>query len=832
MSKKVNFNKLLEQSKQLTTQFQDQGFLIQRNIEQIDEASRNLVQKVSQEEKKSHPKAQILLARQGFDTEKLTQNLSSIDLKTTFEPLESISETDLESYLKHEHELIVLSAIEEAKKETIEQYNSNFISRMEDEWEEKKREIIEMLTQTGPAWEGLQKTKEKPKVNFQTSMDMKMLHYAKVVCDLNNFRLQKKPFGLATRLLDVAKNFDDKNMQRKLELIDCFDLLRKMIGEGGVLPDGTMTRSPSRNERDFEQDLKTNPSEVKRYFLKGARDFLEEQYNNIIQTMTKNNLQKAQLGGRPTTIAFVKGYLNILFNIPTQPFPDDYEKSPDGYPMWAVIYYCIRCGDLNAAIQYAASVPVLANFVTYMKSYTDNRDRKLPDQIAVQILQEYRQLRNDQDPYKSIVFNLLGRCDATKSYNAIRRWTTQDFMWFKLNMITSVEEVAPAVSVLSLPRLQSLLREYGPAHFNKDGQHPLLYFQILLLTQQFEVAIQYLESTGQFFVENLHFAHCLYYYGILRQPPTVASPLFGENNRLPYCNFIKLLTQYVKSFMVTDSLAALHYLFLIQDEAIRNHAIKDLVLTTGDFDTLLGRTQPDGSRAEGDLEKFVTREQWQHIVELAANDSENNGKYEEAIKLYDLSQHYDKVMLLMNKCLGRVLVSSDDLSNLGNTTALERSKLIELSNVLVEKYKRELSRPEMMNKIDEHNMVTFKQLKALLAFFDYYNNGRYYEASELIKSLNIIPFNTKELEDKVNNFKTLSESIRRNFAEILLATMTSLFKIYTNVKAEAAVDPSRVQFLERLKTEARALIMFSGMIQFRMPGDTHSKLLRMEVYMN
>lgn len=41
--------------------------------------------------------------------------------------------------------------------------------------------------------------------------------------------------------------------------------------------------------------------------------------------MTKNNLQKAQLGGRPTTIAFVKGYLNILFNIPTQPFPDEYE---------------------------------------------------------------------------------------------------------------------------------------------------------------------------------------------------------------------------------------------------------------------------------------------------------------------------------------------------------------------------------------------------------------------------------------------------------------------------------------------------------------------------
>jgi len=47
-------------------------------------------------------------------------------------------------------------------------------------------------------------------------MDMKMLHYAKVICDLNNFRLQKKPFGLATRLLDVAKSFEDKNMVRNI----------------------------------------------------------------------------------------------------------------------------------------------------------------------------------------------------------------------------------------------------------------------------------------------------------------------------------------------------------------------------------------------------------------------------------------------------------------------------------------------------------------------------------------------------------------------------------------------------------------------------------------
>jgi len=41
------------------------------------------------------------------------------------------------------------------------------------------------------------------------------------------------------------------------------------------------------------------------------------------------------------------------------------------------------------------------------------------------------------------------------------------------------------------------------------------------------------------------------------------------------------------------------------------------------------------------------------------------------------------------------------------------------------------SRPEMMNKIDEHNMITFKQLKALISFFDYYNNSGYYDACEV-----------------------------------------------------------------------------------------------------
>jgi nuclear pore complex protein Nup93 len=56
------------------------------------------------------------LAGKGYDAEKLSRSLNSINIKTTFEPLEPIAETDIESYLRHEHDMIILTAIEEAKK--------------------------------------------------------------------------------------------------------------------------------------------------------------------------------------------------------------------------------------------------------------------------------------------------------------------------------------------------------------------------------------------------------------------------------------------------------------------------------------------------------------------------------------------------------------------------------------------------------------------------------------------------------------------------------------------------------------------------------------------
>ena len=70
-------------------------------------------------------------------------------------------------------------------------------------------------------------------------------------------------------------------------------------------------------------------------------------YSKHIQSTIYSNLQQAQLGGIPSTYNQVKSYLNVR-----PPHIKGLEDGQvDGHPVWAMIYFCLRCGDLQAALQ-------------------------------------------------------------------------------------------------------------------------------------------------------------------------------------------------------------------------------------------------------------------------------------------------------------------------------------------------------------------------------------------------------------------------------------------------------------------------------------------------
>ena len=102
----------------------------------------------------------------------------------------------------------------------------------------------------------------------------------------------------------------------------------------------------------------------------------------------------------------------------------------------------------------------------------------------------------------------------------------------------------------------------GESHFSASSQ-PVLYFQVLFLTGQFEAAIDFLFRSG----ENLsshatHIALVLFEARLLSQPSNIQPGDRGCGRRL---NIARLLMLYVKHFESTDPKEALQYFYFLRE---------------------------------------------------------------------------------------------------------------------------------------------------------------------------------------------------------------------------------------------------------------------------
>ncbi|KAJ8335579.1 hypothetical protein SKAU_G00389210 [Synaphobranchus kaupii] len=132
---------------------------------------------------------------------------------------------------------------------------------------------------------------------------------------------------------------------------------------------------------------------------------------------------------------------------------------------------------------------------------------------------------------------------------------------------------------------------------------------------------------------------------------------------------------------------------------------------------------------------------------------------------------------------------------------------------------------------------TFYLLLDLTTFFDEYHAGHIDRAYDVMERLKLVPLSQDSVEERVAAFRNFSDEVRHNLSEVLLATMNILFTQYKRLKGASAGTPGRPQrSMEdqdlQLRSQARALITFAGMIPFRMAGDTNARLVQMEVLMN
>lgn len=86
-----------------------------------------------------------LLAQAHIDVPALANSIAHLNTSTTFLPLQPLQDTDISGYLRHAHEQNVISTIEEARKETQEEFYRVLEDRGRREWEARKKRVFEEL---------------------------------------------------------------------------------------------------------------------------------------------------------------------------------------------------------------------------------------------------------------------------------------------------------------------------------------------------------------------------------------------------------------------------------------------------------------------------------------------------------------------------------------------------------------------------------------------------------------------------------------------------------------------------------------------------------------
>nr|XP_036861095.1 nuclear pore complex protein Nup93 isoform X2 [Manis javanica] len=645
------------------------------------------------------------------------------------------------------------------------------------EWEQVKQRILHTLLASGE--DALDFTQESEPSYIsdagppgRSSLDSIEMAYARQIYIYNekivNGHLQPNLVDLCASIAEL----DDKNIS------DMWTMVKQMTD---------VLLAPATDA------LKSRSSvEVRMEFVRQALGYLEQSYKNYTLVTVFGNLHQAQLGGVPGTYQLVRSFLNI--KLPA-PLPGLQDGEVEGHPVWALIYYCMRCGDLLAASQVVNRAQhQLGEFKTWFQEYMNSKDRRLSPATENKLRLHYRRaLRNNTDPYKRAVYCIIGRCDVTDSQSEVAD-KTEDYLWLKLNQVCFDDDgTSSPQDRLTLSQFQKqLLEDYGESHFT-GSQQPFLYFQVLFLTAQFEAAVAFLFRMERLRCHAVHVALVLFELKLLLKSSGQSAQLLSHEPGDPPCmrrlNFVRLLMLYTRKFESTDPREALQYFYFLRDEKDSQgenmflRCVSELVIESREFDMILGKLENDGSR-----------------------------------------KNADKVLELMNKLLSPVVPQiSAPQSN------KERLKNMALS--IAERYR---AQGISANKFVDS---TFYLLLDLITFFDEYHSGHIDRAFDIIDRLKLVPLNQESVEERVAAFRNFSDEIRHNLSEVLLATMNILFTQFKRLKGTSPSSASRPQRViedrdSHLRSQARALITFAGMIPYRTSGDTNARLVQMEVLMN
>ncbi|KAI9494890.1 Nup93/Nic96-domain-containing protein [Zychaea mexicana] len=858
------FKKLYESSKLLASPTtRDQLPVLERGLDQIDTETRRLFGKNKADQEQT-AQAHFFLAQNGINTQDLAQKLNAMDTGRIFEPSGKINDTDVEKYLEKAHERSIIDVITEYGQNTQFDFEEEAERVMEANLRKTQRRVLE-------GWDHHQHHHHHHHQGSNVIDDdrflmpaatspasrQRVLDYAAVISKMNDARVARKSFPVVEEFAKLSKSVDSDQVHDRN--LDIWKLLYSLAGEAAY------DNGAEYSKKRYAQLQPGEPVAVSmtRKLIDSAKSWLEKQFTEYIDDELVRHATQAKVGGVPSPAHRLRVFMDLKFRKGSEKWTDSRFEIVNGTAIWTYLYLLIRSGYAKQALAYVKENEQLFSaepqFVRYFTEYMESPDRRLRKATHDAVVADYQRLEYGQqnaDPYKLILYKIIGRCGLNKK-RLPEIGTTEDYMWLQLSLVReSVDGEAYDYERYNLNDIQKLILSFNPNEFDQNGTNPRNYFMVLLLTLQFERAVNYLYKNEKTRVEAVHFAIALAYHGLLRIPVNLLTSsidlLIVEDDERVSFNFSRLIYQYIRIFAASNEQNALNYIYLLtlysdwqrhdsDDMITLSHTyIQELVLGSKDPKAILGVRSPEQGRQRGWLDAHkeligITSERAfvQAILQPLAEKYAQEGRYSEAVFVYELTGDYNEVVDILNKQLGDALQQprATDPDQMLRRRASDE-EIINLSLKTLGDYEKQQHIGVLIKESKKH---TVRVLIDFLRSRSLYEEGSFEQALHVIHQSGVIPLQDDLglVQRTAEQFERLDEGISKNVPDMLLMVTDMLFKLWTTFTGPQLVSqPAAKETVARIEENIRAVLAFVGLIQFKMPADTVTKLNKAEMMMS
>lgn len=358
----------------------------------------------------------------------------------------------------------------------------------------------------------------------------------------------------------------------------------------------------------------------------------------------------------------------------------------------------------------------------------------------------------------------------------------------------------------------------------------------------------------------------------------------------PQVNFGRLIIQYTREFRTGYVEAAVDYFTLLclnadlpgalgkSQASVCHEALREFILETRDFAKLLGDIRADGTRIRGLIEQHITliklvdqEEFLRTITVQAAAVADDKGLITDAVLLYHLAEDYDRVIETINKALsdavavelgGAVLklqplrprTDQSGHMNSSQEGPVEPGSSLSLTAVddpgILAKNMMSLYNTNAMyyQQIRQVNRDTCGLLLRMMEAKIEVESGKWTAAldvssslllecanpltriSQAINELGILPLQARGSVSYVRNtaqaFSSFPPIISRNVGHVIMWSIACIGRERERLYSGMYETDMKAKLSEELLVMARDLMVFSGMVKYKLPPRVYETLAR------